>query len=66
MDKRLKSDERLDRIGSWASDNKKALQLGERLHVLNVEPTTRSSLFAMYENGDEDHQVLMKLNYEVI
>lgn len=66
MDRRLKADELLDRIGAWINDNKKSFQFGDRLRVLNVEPTTRSSLFAMYENGDEDHQILMKLNYEVI
>lgn len=66
MDKRLKADELLNRLGAWASDNKKNLQLGDGIRVLNVEPTTRSSLFAMYENGDEDHQILMNLTYEVI
>lgn len=66
MDKRLKADELLDRIGSWVQFNKNDLFLGEEIRVLSVEPTTRSSLFAIYENGDEDHQILMKLNYEVI
>lgn len=66
MDKRLKADELLDRLGAWARDNKNDLQLGDGIHVLSVEPTTRSSLFAMYENGDEDHQILMNLTYEVI
>ena len=30
-----------------------------------MEATTRSSVFAVYENGDEDHQILMKMTYEV-
>ena len=42
------------------------LDLGEGINALKVEATTRASLFAMYENGDEDHQILMKLTYEVI
>lgn len=66
MDKRLKADEFLNRVGAWASDNKDSLRLGDKIRVLSVEPTTRSSLFAMYENGDEDHQILMNLTYEVI
>lgn len=66
MDKRLAADELLNRLGAWANDNKDNLRLGEEIRVLTVEPTTRSSLFAMYENGDEDHQILMNLTYEVI
>lgn len=66
IDKRLKADELLNRLGAWANDNKDNLRLGEGIRVLTVEPTTRSSLFAMYENGDEDHQILMNLTYEVI
>lgn len=40
--------------------------LGPGIRAMKVEATTRSSLFTMYENGDEDHQILMKLTYEVI
>lgn len=63
-DKRLKADELLDRLGDWASRSKP--DLGTGINALKVEATTRASLFAMYENGDEDHQILMKLTYEVI
>lgn len=63
-DKRLKADELLDRLGDWVQQGKP--DLGPGIRALKVEATTRSSLFAMYENGDEDHQILMKLTYEVI
>lgn len=63
-DKRLKADETLDGFGDWASRGKP--DLGPGIRALKVEATTRASLFAMYENGDEDHQILMKLTYEVI
>lgn len=66
QDKRLKADETLDRVAAWAHENQKTLQLGGNIRVLTVEPTTRSSLYAIYENGDEDHQILMNLTYEVI
>lgn len=62
-DKRLKADELLNAIGDWASGQKP--NIGENKRVISLDPTTRSSLFAMYENGDEDHQILMKMNYEV-
>ena len=64
IDKRLKSDEVLNAIGDWANGQKPDIGDGKR--VVSLEPTTRASLFAVYENGDEDHQILMKMNYEVI
>ena len=64
-DKRLKADELLNALGDWtASETPPDIGAGRR--VIRIEPTTRSSLFAVYENGDEDHQILMKMNYEVI
>lgn len=62
-DKRLKADELLNAIGDWATGKRPDIGTGKR--VVSLEPTTRSSLFAVYENGDEDHQILMKMNYEV-
>lgn len=63
MDKRLKADELLNQIGDWASGQRP--DIGEGLTTLEVEPTTRSSLFGMFENGDEDHQIFMRLLYQV-
>lgn len=63
-DKRLAADELLDKIGAWAYSQKP--DLGEGINVIRIEPVTRSAIFAAYENGDEDHQILMKLTYEVI
>ena len=62
-DKRLTADELLDRFGDWARTQ--VPYIGENMRVLHIEATTRSSLFANYENGDEDHQILMKMTYEV-
>ena len=62
-DKRLKADELLDALGDWTIGQRP--DIGEGKTVVSVEPTTRSSIFAVYENGDEDHQILMKLTYEV-
>lgn len=63
-DARLKADELLNAIGDWAAQN--LPDLGEDVRVKRVEVTARSSLFAAYENGDEDHQILMRMIYEVI
>lgn len=62
--KRLAADELLDRLGDWISQS--IPDLGAGISNIRVGATTRSSLFAMYENGDEDHQILMKMTYEVI
>lgn len=63
-DARLKADEVLNDFGDWARGT--LPDLGEGIRVVKNEATTRSSMFAVYENGDEDHQILMKLTYEVI
>jgi len=63
-DKRLKADELLDRLGDWVQRG--APDLGNGIRAMGVEPTTPASKFAEYENGDEDHQILCKMTYEVI
>ena len=62
-DKRLKADEALNAIGDWGSNNPPTL--GEGLVVRKMEVTARSMLLVPYEDGSEDHQILMKLTYEV-
>ncbi len=63
-DKRLKTDALLNRFGDWAASNYPAL--GENIRVLRVEATSRGAVFARYNDGTEDHQILMKMTYEVI
>lgn len=63
IDKRLAADEMLDAIGDWARNNKPELT---GVNVRGVTITARSALYVTYENGDEDHQILLKLTYEVI
>jgi len=64
MDERLQADEMLNRLGAWAQQN--LPNLGEKIRTIKVEATTLSALFAQYEGGLEDHQILMKLTYEVM
>lgn len=63
---RLKADEMLNALGDWTTTREDLPILGDGVRCLKVEATTRSSLFARYENGDEDHQILMNMLYEVI
>lgn len=64
MDKSLKANETLNLIGDWASLNKP--NLGEKIRVISVSPISQAELYAPYENGDEDHQIMMKITYEVM
>lgn len=63
-DARLKADEALNRIADWAVENPP--DLGEGIRVLKLENTARAALLVPYENGDEDHNIQLKLTYEVI
>lgn len=63
MDTRLRADEVLDRLGDWMSEQ--TPDIGAGLHVQELEQTTRSSLFAIMENGWEDHQIFMRMTYQV-
>lgn len=63
-DKRLKADAMLNRFGDWATQNYPSL--GEGINARKIEVTSRAALLYPYENGSEDHQILMKMTYEVI
>lgn len=63
-EKRLTADEALDTIADWAILQKP--NLGQGVTPIGFEITERASLDAVYEGGDEDHQILLKLTYEVI
>lgn len=62
-DKRLMADELLNSMGAWLAEQQ--LDLGEGIEDVKIEQSTRSALFAAYENGDEDHQIFMRLTYHV-
>lgn len=63
-DKRLKADAVLNRFGDWAMQNYPSL--GDGARVRRMEVSSRAAMFARYEDGTEDHQILMKMIYEVI
>lgn len=64
-DARLKIDELLNSIGDWATQNWP--NLGDSIRVQKLEIAARAAYAGVYEdNGDEEHQILMRLIYEVI
>nr|DAE92640.1 MAG TPA: Minor capsid protein from bacteriophage [Siphoviridae sp. ctfHp48] len=63
-DKRLRADAMLNRFGDWAAKNYPSL--GDGVRVRRMESASRAAMFARYEDGSEDHQILMKMTYEVI
>lgn len=63
-DSRLSADEILNAIGAWAERSATKPDIsGAR--VKSVQRTTNASLFAAYDDGSRDHQILMNLIYEV-
>lgn len=60
-DARLKADELLDGMGDWAVE--KRPYIGDGLSVQRVEVTSRAALFGRYEDGYEDHQIIMRITY---
>lgn len=65
-DARLKADELLNAVGDWAVSRIPRPIIGANKVVTKMSCNTRSGLFAVYEDGAEDHQILMTMNYEVI
>ena len=64
-DSRLAADETLNKIGAWAEGNVSAIDLSPAV-VRSLLRTSNASLYAVYDDGSRDHQILMTLTYEVI
>ncbi len=62
MDKSLKANELLNMLGDWCTRNYP--ELGTGIRVIKVTPTSQAETTALYEDGDEDHQIQMKITYE--
>ena len=63
-DGRLDMDETLNQIGAKLTTSE--IDLGTGILFGKIQFDSRSSLFGRYESGDEDHQILMTMTYEVI
>lgn len=60
---RLEMDEALDALGDWAARRRDRPDIGEGKRMQRIAVNARASLFGRYENGDEDHQILMTMTY---
>ena len=65
-DECLEMDELLNRLGVWAETNPEKPVLEGRAKVLSVQRDSSAAIFDTYEDGTQDHQILMNLIYEVI
>ena len=62
---RLTADEVLNNLGDWMAANGNLPDLGGNKRAVQIIFDARSSVFAAYDSGDEDHQILMTMTYEV-
>lgn len=62
---RLAADELLNAIGAWAERQENRPSIAGVL-VHRVQRDSGAALYATYEDGSRDHQILMSLIYEVI
>lgn len=63
-DERLTALQDLNKLGNYAATT--PADLGENVRFIKCEVTDGAKLYAPYENGDEDYQILLKITYEVI
>lgn len=61
---RLNADEALNDFGDWAIANPPIL--GNGIVAVKVETISRGSFVGNYDNGDESHQIPLKLTYDVL
>lgn len=60
---RLEADEVLNAIGDWAAARRDFPDIGPNKYIQRIQTNTRAAMFARYEGGDEDHQILMTMDY---
>ena len=63
---RLSADETLDALGEWATKARPYPDIGPGKRVTKIKINSLSSVFANYEDGSEDHQILMTMDYSSI
>lgn len=64
LDKRLQADELLDSLGGWAASHRP--EIGQGIQAKRVEVSAWATLANVYADKDEDHEINLKLIYEVI
>lgn len=62
-DMRLEADETLNSFGYWATQNYP--DIGNGINVLEITQETQSTIFDAYSDGFEDHQIFLKMVYQI-
>lgn len=63
---RLRADEVLDAFGEWAAKTRPYPDIGEGKTVMSIDINSPAAMFAPYEDGSEDHQILMTMDYSSV
>lgn len=60
---RLRADEVLNAMGEWAKNTRPFPDIGTGKRVMKMTINALSSVFANYEDGSQDHQIIMTMDY---
>ena len=66
VEKRLKADEDLNKLGEWMEANVSSLNLPNGISNSRIRRDMAAAIMARYDNNAEDHSISMTLTYEVI
>lgn len=66
VEKRLKADEDLNKLGEWMEANASSLNLPNGISNSRIRRDMAAAIMARYDNNAEDHSISMTLTYEVI
>jgi len=66
VEKRLKADEDLNKLGEWMEANVSSLNLPNGISNSRIRRDMAAAIMARYDNNAEDHSITMTLTYEVI
>ena len=65
-DDRLAATELLNRFAAWTEQNPEKPALKAPARVLRIKRDSNAALFATYEDGSADYQILMTMTWEVM
>lgn len=65
-DDRLNATEILNRYAAWAEQNPEKPALGAHAVVRSIKRDSNAALFATYQDGSADYQILMTMTWEVM
>lgn len=60
---RMSMDQELNSLADWAASQEQKPDLGAGISSIEINRATIAAFFNRYENGDEDHHILMVMVY---